>query len=153
LQCYALFVAVLAPEQPERMGELMAYQSIIAKASQKYRWPSWVIYDQSFQQEVAGTIGQSWARVDPSTYALCFTGQAMTTDNWCSLCQTLDHTLQTCPAKASRKRAWNTKGGASPQQQREVCLKYNRFGGDCKLSLPPHLHQLNPVNNVNGVSG
>jgi hypothetical protein len=58
LQCYALFVAVLAPEQPERMGKLIAYQSIIAKASQKYRWPSWVIYDQSFRQEMAAR--NSW---------------------------------------------------------------------------------------------
>lgn len=29
-QCYALFVAVLAPHQPERLPELMAYQSLIA---------------------------------------------------------------------------------------------------------------------------
>ena len=39
--------------------KLMAYQTIIAKASQRYRWPSWVVYDQNFRQEAAGNMGGS----------------------------------------------------------------------------------------------
>ena len=35
---------------------LMAYQTIIAKASQRYRWPSWVVYDQNFRQEAPPPI-------------------------------------------------------------------------------------------------
>ena len=35
-QCYAIYVAVLAAHQPERLPELMAYQSLIAKASAKF---------------------------------------------------------------------------------------------------------------------
>ena len=35
LQCFALYAAVLAPTQPERVPELMAYQVTIAKASMK----------------------------------------------------------------------------------------------------------------------
>ena len=33
LQCFALYVATLAPSQPSRVPEMMAYQTIIAKAS------------------------------------------------------------------------------------------------------------------------
>ena len=105
LQCYALYVAILAPDQPRRIPELMAYQTIISKASQRYKWPSWVVYDQSFRQEMAGAAGQPWSRVDPSIYALCFTGQAVSGENWCSNCQSL----------------------------LEVCRKFNRFAGDCKF--------------------
>ena len=36
LQCFALYVATLAPSKPSRVAEMMAYQTIIAKASQKY---------------------------------------------------------------------------------------------------------------------
>ena len=93
IQCFTLYTAVLTQEQPERYTDLMAYHSIIAKASQRYRWPSWVIYDQSFQQERAGTSGQSWARVDPSIYSLCFTGQTISRENWCTNCHSIDHTL------------------------------------------------------------
>ena len=82
LQCVAPYAAAVNQSQPERMAEMIAYQTIIAKASQRYRWPSWAIYDNTFRQEMAGTTGQSWARVDPSIYSLCFTGQAIG-ESWC----------------------------------------------------------------------
>ena len=47
------------------MADLMAYASIIAKASQKYRWPSWIVYDQNFRQEAADMQNKQWAKVDP----------------------------------------------------------------------------------------
>ena len=113
----------------------MAYQTIISKASQRYKWPSWVVYDQSFRQEMAGAAGQPWSRVDPSIYALCFTGQAVSGENWCSNCQRLEHTGQACPARP-RKRPWSATFGTQLQQQSpklEVCRKFNRFAGDCKF--------------------
>ena len=88
LQCFALYAAAVLQEQQERAAKLMAYQSIIAKASLRYKWPSWVIYDMSFRQEMAGVTGVSWARVDLSIYSLCFTGQAICNENWCPTCQT-----------------------------------------------------------------
>lgn len=134
MQCFAIYTAVLGQEQPARLPELMAYQSTIAKASQKYKWPSWVIYDQSFRQEMAGTTGQSWAKVDPSIYSLCFTGQAISSENWCAHCQSLDHTIQSCPARP-RRRPWSTAPVGPPQQgaRNEICQKFNRFNGDCKF--------------------
>ena len=142
LQCFALYVAVLAPEQPERIADLMAYQALIAKASRKYKWPAWIVYDQNFRQEAAGK-SQPWAKVDPGIYAVCFTGQAVSTENWCSHCQGLDHSTGNCPSNP-RKRQWggaaNSWGGAanSPPQKRQskqetqICLKFNKFNGDCR---------------------
>ena len=69
LQCFGLFTAAVARSKPERVPNLMAYMTIIARASQKYRWPGCVIYDQNFRLKVAGNAAQSWARVDPSIYA------------------------------------------------------------------------------------
>jgi len=65
MQCFAIYAATLSSKYPARIPELMAYQTIIAKASQRYRWPSWVVYDQNFRQEAAENPQQSWARVDP----------------------------------------------------------------------------------------
>ena len=65
-------------------------------------------------------VGQTWAKVDPSIYSLCFTGQAICSENWCSQCQSIDHTLQSCPLKP-RKRPWNAP--LSQPSQRQVCLK------------------------------
>ena len=48
LQCFALYVATLTSKYPKSFPELMAYRTLIARESQKYRWPSWVIYKQNF---------------------------------------------------------------------------------------------------------
>lgn len=139
-QCFALYVAVVAAHQPARLPDLMAYQAMVAKASVKFKWPSWVVYDQNFRQEAAENPGQLWARVDPSIYAQCFTGQAKTSENWCSECQGLDHTTGSCPYK-SRKRTWSTASSTASSSSastswgakgQEVCSKFNRFNGDCR---------------------
>lgn len=135
-QCFSLYVATLARKYPEKVPELMAYQTIVAKASLKYRWPSWLVYDQNFRQDAAGNPTQSWAKADASIYAQCFTGQALSTENWCAKCQGLDHSSQNCPYRP-RKRPWSAVGGASSSPSRHdqgvVCIKYNKFNGDCKF--------------------
>ena len=127
IQCFSLFAATLLPHHPGRLAELMAYQSIIAKASARYKWPSWIIYDQSFQQDVESNPSQSWAKVEPSTYALCFTGQAKSAENWRYRCQSLDHVSSNCPQKPRPKRPWaaafgqsQLAGGESMQYPRTV---------------------------------
>jgi len=63
VQCFALYANALLTHQPNRMSQMMAYQSIIARASAKYKWPSWVIYDQNFWQEAMNTHpnhGREW---------------------------------------------------------------------------------------------
>ena len=62
-QCFALYVATLASH---RLLDLMAYQALMAKASLKFRWPSWIVYDQNFRQEAAGNPHQVWAKADPA---------------------------------------------------------------------------------------
>jgi len=37
---FALYATTLLTHQPNRVSEMMAYQSIIARANAKYRWPS-----------------------------------------------------------------------------------------------------------------
>ncbi len=70
LQSFALYTAVILKDQPERAAELMAYQSIIAKASLRYKWPSWVMYDSIFRQEMAGVTGTPREKLEPSILLL-----------------------------------------------------------------------------------
>ena len=104
LQCFALYVTVAAKHQPERIPDLMAYMNSIAKASKIYKWPAWVVYDQNFRQEVAGSREAVWARVDPSIYSQCFLGMARNTEGWCQKCQSLDHASEDCPSARSLSR-------------------------------------------------
>lgn len=77
VQCFPLYATVIWAQEPERMPDLMAYASNIAKASQKYQWPSWIFYDQNFCQEAADMQNKQWAKVDTSIYAQYFTGMAL----------------------------------------------------------------------------
>ena len=48
-------MAVISFGDPGKMNNMLAYPSLIAKCSLKYRWSSWVVYDQNFRQEAADT--------------------------------------------------------------------------------------------------
>ena len=50
LQCYAVYVTVLAGKHPERVSELMAYMIHIIKASQEYEGLAWFMYDEAFRR-------------------------------------------------------------------------------------------------------
>lgn len=71
----------------------------IAKASIKYTWPSWIVYDQNFRQEAADNGVKDWSNVDPSIYTQCFTNAAASRESWCQLCQSFDHGSDACPIR------------------------------------------------------
>ncbi len=89
-----------------------------------------MVYDQNFRQEAASNPTQSWAKVDPGIYKC---------RNWCSKCQGLDHTSDNCPYR-QRNRPWSVAMGAGasqppgkPGREPQVCIKFNKFNGDCKF--------------------
>ena len=164
MQCYAIFTAVIASKNPARLPDLMAYMIIIAKASQKFAWPSWVVYDQNFRQEAACSTSTQWARVDPSIYTQCFTGMAIGAEGWCKICQSIEHSSESCPlapkqmehtamggpqsrTSTFRKRVGQTLTAGPPKRTafatpQDYCIKYNRFNGDCKFGTAcrfPHI--------------
>ena len=81
-------------EQPERIPELMAYQSLIMRANTQYKRPAWLVHYQNFRQKAANNPLQSCTKVDPSIYTQYFTDQA---ENCSERCQGLDNTSTHCP--------------------------------------------------------
>ena len=140
IQCFALYAAVITVKEPGRAGDLFAYMSTIAKASLKYKWPSWIVYDQNFRQEAADKGLKNWAQVDPSIYTQCFTGMTITQEGWCKICLSIDHSSESCSLKQARKRPAVTPIATSskraqyePNLKPQVCIKYNKYEGDCKF--------------------
>ena len=97
IQCFTIFMAIITKHQPDRSSELLAYMNLIVRASTKYKWPSWVIYDQNFRLEAAMGEQVDWAKSDASLFAQCFTGQALSVESWCKICHSLDHGTIQCP--------------------------------------------------------
>lgn len=99
IQCYAIYAAIVSSQCPDRTPSLMAYMTTIAKASARYKWPSWVIYDLNFRQHAAGMGLSDWSKIDPSLYAECFNGMAVSAEGWCSYCYSTEHVSESCLQK------------------------------------------------------
>ena len=102
------------------------------------------MYDQNFRQEAAEHQNETWSRVDLGIYAQCFTNMAISTAGWCKHCHAIEHTSEACPIcpQLARKRPLQTTAGTSgqssplvkkPAANMPVCIKFNRFGGDCRF--------------------
>jgi len=88
--------AAIKSKYPAQWSGLMANMSTIVKVSQKFVWPSWVVYDQNFRQEVANMLGMTWAKVNPSIYPQYFISMAANTEGWCKQCQSIKHPSDRC---------------------------------------------------------
>ena len=74
MQGFAILLIVICSQSPGHLNDLIGYMCNIVKASHRYKWPLWVIYDQNFRLDVAASGTTVWAHVDPGLYAQCFTG-------------------------------------------------------------------------------
>ena len=85
-----IYTAVLCSQTTERLADLLGYAAFIAKCSQKFKWPSWVVL-------AAEENLTTWARPDPEVYAQSFTNYALSAEGWCKYCHSVGHILDTCP--------------------------------------------------------
>ena len=141
LQCYAVYVGVMATKHPERVPELMSYMINIIRASQEFENSAWIAYDAAYRRQAASTGHTSWSKINPSLYALCFTGKAKQGVR-CSHCLSSTHKSEECtlvgdddPDLGKRMKAIesavlalatnpSTKPKQPPKPQ-EICRLYN----------------------------
>ncbi len=139
LQCYALYSAVMLTKYPNRAVSLMMYAATVAKLSQKFRWPSWVVYNNSFRQEAAESGKTDWGKIDGSLHAQCFLGMALSSEGWCSLCKSLEHVTRSCPAmRHPRKHERSPPSSRFPASKQfkeaaSICGNFNRNNGECRF--------------------
>lgn len=102
LQCYSVYTAVLLTQFPQRATSLLLYQKNMAYLSQRFKWPSWVVYDNTFRQEAADTKKLDWSQIDYGIHARCFHNQTSSVEAWCSSCHSVDHLQDNCQKTAIR---------------------------------------------------
>lgn len=146
LQCYAMYVAVLAGRYPERVPELMAYMIHIIKASQEYEGLAWFMYDEAYRRQAAATGFTEWSKINPSIFTVCFNTKARSGVR-CELCLTLGHDAAGCTRAEGevdwtlRLRAMEAALGASHTSaiERRVPLGYEATDA-CKLFNEDRCH-------------
>ena len=71
IQCFSVYIAIIALKYPERVPDLLGYQSLIIDASIQYEGDSWVGYDRRFRLSAAANSTKAWASLDPMEPSLC----------------------------------------------------------------------------------
>ena len=154
LQCFALYVGVLAPRFPLEVPELMAYMIAIIRAAQEYEGPSWAAYDAAYRRQAEAQGLTKWSQINPSLYAICFTGKAKKVDR-CDRCLSATHKAEDCsltaeddPDVAKRLKAIESAVMAltSPppakktrERSTQVCRNWNKNA--CSFQGCRYIHQ------------
>ena len=125
LQAFAVYVSVIARNQPERVPDLMGYQILILEASNEYQNNRWLAYDRRFRQQAASQPSCKWSIIEPTLWNLAFTGQARASR--CRHCFSLFHQSKDCefaPCVTSSSRnplpPFQTQG-----RHRFICRQWN----------------------------
>lgn len=138
VQCFATYTSVMSRRFPESVPELLAYMTGIIWASREHG-PTWIEYDSAFRRQAASTGNRVWSRINPSLYAVNFTGKAQGIPR-CSTCASIDHVVRDCPysAKTDLERtleavlaACSTRPRASGEiatnPSQEICRRWNEM--------------------------
>lgn len=142
-QCFSVYAAVVLTTHPERMSSMLMYMAGISKLSKKFKWPSWLVYDQNFRMEAAETGKTDWSKIDGGIFAQCFTGMALNAEAWCTICKSVDHVRSSCPCRPAddhtKRQSPFPKPAAkryhqSPPSQDTICRRWNRRDSYMKCS-------------------
>ena len=108
VQCFGIYVAIISQKEPNRVTDLLSYQSLIIQAAQQYQGDCWLRYDRRFRQMVEAKPSTSWAVIDTTIWNLAFSGRA--NPSRCRHCSSFSHLSSECeftdatqPYPASRR--------------------------------------------------
>ena len=115
---------------PDRVKDMLAYSSLIAKARADYEGTQWLVYDNHFRHSAAAKQLKDWSEIDPSLWTLYFAQSRLRvhpTDEEPKTATTQagqsSQTLQT-------KTKLDQKGHSryQPYERQPICKKWNSSG-------------------------
>ena len=94
IQRFSIYIAIIARKHPDRVPDLLGYQSLIIDSSIQYEGDSWIGYDRRFRLSAAANSTKIWASLDPTLWNLAFAGSARVSR--CKHCFSLTHPSIEC---------------------------------------------------------
>ena len=135
-QCFALYTAALVQKQPSQAADLMGYFFLMANNAKKFKWPSWLVYDQNFRQRMADTQDKAWAKTHSGLYASCFLHPQKVAEAWCKTRHGTDHVTSLCPlTPPSRGRTPQQQGAGNVNtggKRNTICRDFNSKEKGCR---------------------
>ena len=94
IQYFGIYIMVLTRKHPERIPDLLGYQSLIIKAHLEYDGDNWLAYDRRFCLSAAANYNIVWGHIDQTLWSLAFSGKAKTSR--CKYCFSITHQSTEC---------------------------------------------------------
>ena len=94
IQCFSIYLTVIANKQPQRIPDLLGYQRLIIESQIEYQGDTWMGYDHRFCQRAVTNPHISWSTIDTILWNLAFAGKARMAR--CNHCFSLSHTSNQC---------------------------------------------------------
>ena len=113
VQCFGVYAAVVSSKSPEKVQQLLAYQTMIVREARRCGGRGWLAYDTMFRQQVAVKPESDWSKLNNSLYSVTFMAQQNGRGRTCIHCLETDHSASECALAPSSRQ------GRQPQHQRD----------------------------------
>ena len=125
IQCFSVYMAVISCKRPDRIQDLLGYQSLILEAHLEYAGDSWLGYDRRFRLAAAANQNTTWAVIDPTLWSLAFAGKAKAAR--CKYCFSITHSSVDCEWAPDSQSMKSQHVGQRPRHH--ICFKWNNAPG------------------------
>ena len=113
LQCFGVYVGIVATHKPEKLRQLMAYQTLMIREARRCGGDGWQGYDTMFRQLAATVPSTDWGQLNSALYTVTFMAQQNGKGKTCQYCLETDHQSGDC-ALAPRKQVVGQGGFGLP---------------------------------------
>ena len=152
VQCFGTYVAIVTSKKPEKMRQLLAYQTLIVREARRCGGKRWLAYDSYFHQQAVGDDKADWSQLNQSLYTVTFiTRGERTKGRCCVLCLESNHAEEQCalytpppkqtykkPAEKGASDGRDSGSGRGKGGGRMACFARNQ--GDCRFPACKYRH-------------
>lgn len=145
-QCFGVFASVVASKHPDKVLQLLAYQTTIVREARRCGGAGWQAYDTMFRQHAATDPFTDWSKLNSSLYAVTFLAQSNGRGRCCQYCLESDHGGQECalapnyqPDRPQRPGGWGPMAGGRLGEGRNDWRQEPSTGGKGKTRMARQL--------------
>ena len=149
IQCFGVYACIVANSHPEKLQQLLAYQTMLVREARRCGRTGWQAYDTMFRQQVANDPHADWSKLNSSLYSVTFQAYQNGRGKTCLHCLETDHSGSECaltPAKGYRMSRSSTSDDFHPNRAKpdrgerntRVCYSWN--DGRCAVPYCRYRH-------------
>lgn len=146
IQCFGVYSCIVAAAHPEKMQQLLVYQTMVVREARRCGGTGWQAYDTMFRQQVSNDLKADWSKLNSSLYAVTFLAHQNGKGKTCLHCLETDHSASECalapnkpqnvPSQESRKDLPRSK----PERTSSPKICYSWNDGRCAIPYCRYRH-------------